>query len=341
VSSALERAKALRGALEGAQAQAAASGCCTAGTHELLLEAGLHAMLVPRRGRGGGLELPDFVAVVSELGRGCPPSAWCAASLAVGSARAQALFGTEGDARCALGLRGEAGAERTPSGWSVSGRFARCAGARFATHFLGVAQIEGEDGVLRFLATREQLELLEFGTGGACAATVVLEAAAIPEAFATPAAAWVDAWSASLPAAALAAVFAGAAARAAELAETVARAAPATRALDPDHQRWLGAAMAHAATARAILSEAAARGEAGLTLAALARQSMRYAWQAAQEALRGSAAADPSERDELERIARFMLNGLDDGGVPAPEWIARQLARERLELPLDAALPAS
>jgi 3-hydroxy-9,10-secoandrosta-1,3,5(10)-triene-9,17-dione monooxygenase len=340
VSSALERAQALRGALAGAQAQAAASGCCTAGSHELVREGGLHAMLIPRRGGGLGLELPDFIAVVSELARGCPPSAWCAASLAVGSARAHALFETDGDARCALGLRGEASAQRTPSGWSVTGRFARCAGALFATHFLGVAQIEGEDGVLRFLAARAQLELLEHG-GGACAATVVLEAAAISEAFASPAAAMVDAWSASVPAAALAAVFAGAAARAAELAETVVAAAPATRALDPDHQRWLGAAMAHAAAATAVLSEAAARGEAGLTLAALARQSMRYAWQAAQEALPGSAAADRRERDELERIARFMLNGLDDGAVPAPEWIARQLARERLELALDAALPAS
>lgn len=340
MSAALERARELRGRLQEAQEEASASGCCAAGTHELLLEGGFYAMLVPRRGGGLGLDLAGFLEVVAELARGCPSSAWCAAALAIGSARAYALFEADGGARCALGLRGEAMAQRTPSGWLVSGSFARFAGVRFATHFLGVARIEGEEGVVRFLASREQLERSDHAAG-ACAASVALEAAAIPDAFVSPAAVAVDAWSASVPAAALAAVFAGAAARAAELAEAVVRAAPATRALDPDHQRWLGAAIAHAAAAGAILGEAVTRGDEGLPLAALARQSMRYAWEAAQDALPGSAAADRRERDELERIARFMLNGLDDGAVPAPEWIARQLARERLELTLEAALPAS
>jgi hypothetical protein len=32
-----------------------------------------------------------------------------------------------------------------------------------------------------------------------------------------------------------------------------------------------------------------------------------------------------------------MLSGLSDPAAPPDEWIARQLARERLELPLDAA----
>jgi 3-hydroxy-9,10-secoandrosta-1,3,5(10)-triene-9,17-dione monooxygenase len=340
VSAALERARELRGRLAEAQDEASASGGCAAGTHELLLEGAVHAMLIPRRSGGLGLDLAGFLEVVAELARGCASSAWCAAALAVGSARAHALFEADGGARCALGLRGEATAQRTPAGWSVSGSFVRCAGAGFATHFLGVAAIEGKEGVVRFLASREQFALSDDGAG-ACAATVVLEAAAIPDALASPAAAPVDAWSASVPAAALAAVLAGAAGRAAELAETVVRAAPATRALDPDHQRWLGAAIAHAAAANAILGEAVARGDEGLALAALARQSMLYAWEAAQEALRGSAAAARRERDELERIARFMLYGLDDGAVPAPEWIARQLARERLELSLEAALPAS
>jgi 3-hydroxy-9,10-secoandrosta-1,3,5(10)-triene-9,17-dione monooxygenase len=329
VSATLERARELRGRLQAAQEEAAfASGCCADETHEQLLEGAFEAMLLPQRGGGLGLGLAAFLEVVTELARGCPPSAWCTASLALGGARAYELFERGGRTRCTLGLRGEARARRMPSGWSVSGSFARCAGACRATHFLGVAPIEGE-----------QVELRDHG-GGACAATVVLESVAMAEGLASGAAAPVDAWSASVPAAALAAVFAGAADRAAQLAEGVVRAAPATRALDPDHQRWLGAAIAHSSASGAILGEAAARGESGLTLAALARQSMSYAWQAAQEALAGSAAGDRVKREELERIARFLLGARDDGIVPAPEWIARQLARERLELPLDAPLPA-
>jgi 3-hydroxy-9,10-secoandrosta-1,3,5(10)-triene-9,17-dione monooxygenase len=339
VSATLERARELRGHLQAAQEEAFASGCCADVTHEQLLEGEFDTMLVPRRGGGLGLDLTDFLDVVAELARGCPPSAWCAASLALGGARAYELFERGGGVRCALGLRGEARARRMPSGWSVSGSFARCTGASRATHFLAVAPIEGEEGVLRFLVSREQLELRDHGTA-ACAATVVLESVEVADGLASTAAAPVDAWSASVPAAALAAVFAGAADRATQLAEGVVRAAPATRALDPDHQRWLGAAIAHASAAGAILGEAAARGETGLTLAALARRSMSYAWQAAQEALAGSAAGDRVERDELERIARFLLSTRDDGIVPAPEWLARELARERLELPLDAPLPA-
>ena len=337
MSAAVERARQLRTRLAAAQADDA-EGRCPPGTHELLLEGGFQAMLVPRRGGGLGLDVPGFLAVAGELARGWPSSAWCAAALAAGSARAHALFDAGDGARCALGLAGEATATPTPSGWEVSGTFMRCAGAQFATHFLGVAGIEGSDSTLRFLASSEQFELRNDG-GDSCAATVVLEATAIPQAMGSPAQVTIDSWSASIPAAALAAVFAGAAARAAELAQANVAAAPATRALDVDHQRWLGAAMAHSDAAARLLSEGAVTKGEGLALAALAHHSMRYSREAAQDALRGSGAADRASREELERIARFMLEHTGDGAVPAPEWVARQLARERLELPLDAALP--
>ena len=190
--------------------------------------------------------------------------------------------------------------------------------------------------MLRFLAAREQFELREPGPG-ACVGDVELEQALIGEAFASTAQAPIDAWSASVPAAALAAVFEGAAARAAEIHEQIVRAAPRARALDPDHQRWLGAGIARAAAARLLLREAAATNAEGVRLGSLARQSMRYAWDGVQEALRVGGAAEHEGREELERIARFMLNGLSDPAAPGDEWVARQLAREHLELPLDAA----
>ena len=86
-----------------------------------------------------------------------------------------------------------------------------------------------------------------------------------------------------------------------------------------------------------LLREAAAASAEGVRLGSLARQSMRYAWEAVQESLGVGGSAEREHREELERIARFMLHGLSDPAAPPDEWIARQLARERLELPLDAA----
>lgn len=314
------------------------SGCCAPETHELLLERGFYATLLPARDGGLGLDLGEFIAVVSELARGCPASAWCAASLALGSARARVLFDVDGDLRAASAPAGDATAARSDGGWVVSGSFARVAGARFATHVLGVARVEGESGALRFLAARAQFELHDAGAGGGgCVGAIELEQALIPESFAAAVQAPVDDWTASVPPAALAAVFAGAAARAAEIHEQIVRAAPRSRALDPDHQRWLGAAVARAATARLLLREAAAANAEGVRLGSLARHAMRYAWDGVQQALGVAGAAERDAGEELERIARFMLTGLSDPAAPSEEWIARQLARERLELALDAA----
>ena len=333
-----ELARELSAHLRSRAAAGEPSGCCAPETHELLLERGFYATLLPARDGGLGLDLGEFIAVVSELARGCPASAWCAASLAVGSARARVLFDLDGDLRATSATATDATATRSDGGWLVSGTFARVAGARFATHFLGVARVEGESGALRFLAARAQFELHDAGAGeGGCVRAIELEGALIPDAFAAAVQAPVDDWTASVPPAALAAVFAGAAARAAEIHEQIVRAAPQSRALDPDHQRWLGAAVARAAAARLLLREAAAANAEGVRLGSLARQAMRYASDGVQEALRVAGAAEREAGAELERIARFMLNGLSDPAALPEEWIARQLARERLELPLDAA----
>jgi len=338
MSEPIELARELGAHLRGRAAAAEPSGCCAPETHELLRERGFYAALLPARDGGLGLDLGEFIAVVSELARGCPASAWCAASLAVGSARARVLFDVDGALRATSAAATDAIATRSDGGWVVSGTFARAAGARFATHVLGVALVEGQSGVLRFLAARGQFELRDAGAGErACVGGIELAQAPIRESFAAAVKAPVDDWTASVPPATLAAVFAGAAARAAEIHEQIVRAAPRSRALDADHQRWLGATIARAAAARLLLREAAAANAGGVRLGSLARQAMRYAWDGVQGALRVGGAAERDGREELERIARFMLNGLSDPAALPEEWIARQLARERLELPLDAA----
>jgi len=338
VSEPIELARELGARLRSRPAPERRDCCCAPATHELLSAGGFYTALVPEREGGLGLDLVEFIASVAELAHGCPESAWCAAALAVGSARARALFDADAGLRAASSATGDASARRSEGGWVLSGSFARVAGARFATHFLGVARAEGESGVLRFLAAREQFELRDEGPGaGACAGGVQFEQALIPATSASAAEAHLDSWSASVPAAALAAVFEGAAARAAEIHEQIVRAPPQARPLDPDHQRWLGAAIARADAARLLLREAAVANAESVRLGSLARQSMRYAWDAVQDALGVGGSAEREYREELERIARFMLSGRSDPAAPPDEWIARQLARERLELPLDAA----
>jgi len=337
MSEPIELARELGARLRRPAAAGEPGGCCAPETHQLLAEGGFYAALVPAP-EGAGLDLRDFIAAVAELARGCPQSAWCAASLAVGTARARAQFDAAGALRASAATAPAASATRSDGGWVVSGTFARCAGARFATHVLGSARIDGEPGVLRFLAAREQFELRDEGAGAcACVAGIELERALIPEALTSASELPVDSWSAAVPPAALAAVFAGAAARAVEIHEEIVRAEPQTRELDPDHQRWLGAATGRAAAARLLLREAAAANVEGVRLGSLARQSMRYAWDCVQEGLGVGGSAERERREQLERIARFMLIGLSDPAALPEEWIARQLARERLALPLDAA----
>jgi hypothetical protein len=119
------------------------------------------------------------------------------------------------------------------------------------------------------------------------------------------------AWEASgRDAAALAAVMAGAAARAVALLEG--------DVADPDHQRLHGAVVAHATVAQML----ATREADGLALAALDRESVRYAWRAIELAMHATRSA------EMTALGRAALELF--AGRPADEPLDRALARERL-----------
>jgi hypothetical protein len=166
-----------------------------------------------------------------------------------------------------------------------------------------------------------------------------------------------DPWMTGVLQAGLAAVFVGAASTAAEVYEELVRTEPTSRPpigprrLDPDYQRWLGAAVGRATAAELLLGEAAesylgtraAPGDAvaitcadDLRLDMLARESMKLAWSAVHEALRTAGPGVPGRLAQLDRIGRALLSAWGDPSDRSEEWAARQLARERLGIPMAA-----
>jgi alkylation response protein AidB-like acyl-CoA dehydrogenase len=305
------------------------AGDCGSDLHERLARDGFHAMLVPRAAGGGAFELGDFVEVVSALARADAGSAWCTAALAAGTA-ATAESGLT-PAACALLIAGTASAVSDGAGgWLISGTFHRCAGARAATHFAGEAS-DGDGEPVRFVAAAEQVRIS--GGGAACAATVVLDSAAIA-AESVLGDGSTGTRAVVLPIG-LAAVFAGAAARAAEIHTGLLAASPA-RAGDPDHQRWCGATITRAAAARTLLREALARparvARSEATLGTIAQRALAYAWTAVAESARTAPTDDDGPRAELDTVARTLLELRADPSPLTEEELTRALARERLEL---------
>jgi hypothetical protein len=246
-------------------------------------------------------------------------------------------------------------------GFILAGSLEGAVGARHATHLLGEAAIEGADGGLLFAAPRSRFEVADSeehdvlrsgwdrvrfdGTRVTAPLTRPFTAAdGVPA----------DPWREGVQAAALAAVFAGAASAATEIYEELTRSGSVTgspaspRRLDPDHQRWLGAALGRASAASLLLAEAAAPSagapldaDAGvladpaamLELTMLARESMKLSWSAVADVLRTAAAPDAASHAALDRIGRALMSGFGDPALPTEESVARQLARRRLGLP--------
>jgi 3-hydroxy-9,10-secoandrosta-1,3,5(10)-triene-9,17-dione monooxygenase len=364
------RARELRDYLRERQAETEQRGGYSGETHALLLEAGFFRMLIPRRHGGLDVDLPTYAGVIGELARGCPASAWCVALLAAGALRARVLFDAEAqsvlfaepDFRATSAVAGVVRARPDGGGFIFAGSLEGAVGARHATHLLGETGLDGGDDRLLFAAPRNRFEVADNEEhdvlrggwdrvrfdGTRISAPLVRRLTATGE---TPA----DPWQEGVQAAALAAVFAGAASAAAEIYEQLTRSGSvrgstsSPRRLDPDYQRWLGAAIGRASAASLLLAEAVAPGagvplDAGggilasptatLELAMLARESMKLAWSAVADVLRTAAAPDSGAQAALERIGRALMSGFGDPALPAEESVARRFARRRLGLPL-------
>jgi 3-hydroxy-9,10-secoandrosta-1,3,5(10)-triene-9,17-dione monooxygenase len=348
----VERARGLRGYLRERQAETEQRGGYSGETHELLLEAGFFRMLAPRRHGGLDVDLATYLRVIGELARGCQASAWCVAVLAGGALRARALFDdaaqaelfAEPDFRATSAVTGVVHARPDHDGFILAGSLDGAVGARHATHLIGHAALDGAGSGLLFAAPRSRFEVLDdehdalrggwdrVRFDGARLGGPLMHGST---------AAVADPWQTGVRAAALAAVFAGAASAAADVYEELVRSgsvAGSARRLDPDNQRWLGAAIGRASAAALLLAEAAAPRDgvslAAVELAVLARESMKLAWSAVEGVLRTAAPAGADALAELDRIGRAMLSGIGDPSLPSEESVARALARRRLGLPL-------
>ena len=272
--------------------------------HEAFDEAGFYRMLVPRRYGGLEVDLGTFLRVIAEVAAGDLSAAWClclasAHALHVGTLyeeRAQAeLFG-DGDFRSPAVAAPTGSAVRTDDGWEITGTWAYCSGAPYATHFMGQT-FEAPDAqggppgqILLFVAPRSEWTMLTdwgdtLGLRGSGSHSIRLERARVPAHFVlegqwlldtdttrTPgyalhgnplyAGRTLSVFQSELGALALGAVKGGL-----EEYERILRTRKTQRppiierAQDPDYQRWFGAAIARVIAAEALLDGVTERWE--------------------------------------------------------------------------------
>jgi 3-hydroxy-9,10-secoandrosta-1,3,5(10)-triene-9,17-dione monooxygenase len=358
--------------------------------HRDFLDAGFYRMLVPKRYGGLEVDLPTFMRVITELGRGDASTAWCvclsaghALQVAVlfDEAEQEEIFGN-GDFRCPAVAAPTVTATRADGGWELTGTVPYCSGAPYATHFLGHALAPSDDSetppeLLLFIAPRHDWEMLDdwgrlLGLKGSGSQSIRFDRAFVPDRFVVPGVSMVEIdvsngtpgqWlhenpiyggrSASFFEAELAAVMIGAAGAAVDEYETFVRTKPTARPpigprhLDPDYQRWLGAAIGRVEAADCILTECTeeymaicARSAAGgepfsreedMRLNMVAREAFKLAHSVIHDIVvhtAGSSAMLTGAR--IERVLRDSIMAWGHLASVVEDTIARELARERL-----------
>jgi len=168
-------------------------------THEEFSAAGFYRILVPRR--YGGLEygVDTFFRVSTALARGCPSTGWMyclAAAHAIPvatlfSERAQSEIFATGEFFCPGTVVPSGSAQRAPDGgWTLSGTWAYCSGAPYATHFLGHALVTRAPGLdpepMMFIAPRDSWQRLHdwggsLGLKGSGSHSITMDGAHLPE----------------------------------------------------------------------------------------------------------------------------------------------------------------
>jgi 3-hydroxy-9,10-secoandrosta-1,3,5(10)-triene-9,17-dione monooxygenase len=168
-------------------------------THEDFLEAGFYRMFVPKRYGGLEVDLPTFLKVIIEVAHGDMSTAWC---LCLASAHAlniaslfeeqaqEEIFG-DGDFRSPAVAAPAGTATRTDDGWEISGTWAYCSGAPYATHYVGQtfvapAEESGPPGpILLFCVPRAEWTMLDdwgqtLGLKGSGSHSITMERARVP-----------------------------------------------------------------------------------------------------------------------------------------------------------------
>ncbi|MGW1551604.1 acyl-CoA dehydrogenase family protein [Streptomyces sp. NPDC002346] len=141
----LDRAREIRPLLRERQAQTEADGQYSAEVHAYFLDHGFYKVLLPSRFGGLELGVPAFFAVISEVARGCPSTAWCLSLSAAHTLTLSSYWGEEAQ-KSVFGKHGymiapasgnprAATVKHTEDGYLISGTWRYCSGAPYSTHF--------------------------------------------------------------------------------------------------------------------------------------------------------------------------------------------------------------
>ena len=358
--------------------------------HGMLLDAGLYRMLVPARFGGSEADLTSFLRVVMELAAGDMSAAWCFCLASAHAVQVATIFEEQaqievfgdGDFRAPAVAAPAGVATRTDDGWEISGTWAYCSGAPYATHYVGQtfeapAQPGGPPGqILLFVVPRSQWTMLDdwgdtLGLRGSGSHSIRIDGARVPAHLVLEGRWLVDTDTTDAPGlrlhgnplyagrtlgvfqAELGALAVGGVRGALEEYEALIRARKTQRPpivarfLDPDYQRWYGAAIGRVAAAEALIVQVGKQWTAltqrvasegrrftradDLRLNAVAREALTLGWTAMQEDLfrtAGTSAARNGER--MERIFRDVSMDWGHFGNLVRDWSWRELARERL-----------
>ena len=196
----LARAEAMVPELVERQAETEERGFYAEDLHERFARNGFYRILVPRRYGGYELGIDTFLRVCMTLVRGCSSTGWMyslgAAHALIAATlfdeRAQEELFSGGDFICpSTSIPSGAAVPAAGGGWTVNGTWSYCSGAPYATHFMGHAQVPGEDAPLLFVAPRSQWVRLDdwgqqLGLRGSGSHSITMENAHIPEHLALP-----------------------------------------------------------------------------------------------------------------------------------------------------------
>jgi 3-hydroxy-9,10-secoandrosta-1,3,5(10)-triene-9,17-dione monooxygenase len=148
----VSKARDLRPRLREEQADTEQRGAFSVEMHETFSAEGLYRVQQPRRYGGHELDVPTFLAVVREIARGCPGTAWCFClssghHLLMASLFPEAVqdevYGSVSDFLAPARPFPTGDAEWDAGTWRITGTWDYCSGAPYSTHALVSVRIHG------------------------------------------------------------------------------------------------------------------------------------------------------------------------------------------------------
>lgn len=195
---ALRVARSLRPQLIAGQAETERRTTYSPELHQAFKDAGFYRLLVPKRYGGLAWTMPDFIALMGEVARGCMSTGWCLClgashALLVSSLwpeRVQDEVFANGHVVIPATARPGGPAVRVDAGWVLNTTHPYSSGAPYSTHYVGQAFEYGPDGrtpvqQVLFVAPRTAYEIKDdwgrtLGLKGSGSNTIVLDDALLP-----------------------------------------------------------------------------------------------------------------------------------------------------------------